>query len=96
MVYVGDMSTAPADFTEFAQKADLLILHAAIPGTAGRAARRLHMSPGGLVALANEARPRRILVSHIMKRSERAVLESFEDLSAPVVVASYGRMLLLE
>ena len=96
IVYAGDLSAAPGDFPAFAQSADLLILHAAIPENAGPAARRLHMTPGELVALANETRPGRVLVSHIMKRSERAVLESFESLTAPLVVASDGLTLQLE
>jgi len=96
IVYAGDMSTAPGDFSAFAKGADLLILHAAIPEFAGPAARRLHMTPGELVALANEVRPGRVLVSHIMKRSERAVLESFDALTASLVVARDGLTLQLE
>ncbi len=90
VVYAGDVSAVPDDFAVFAQGADLLILHAAIPENAGPAARQLHMTPGGLVSLANQVAPRHVLLSHFMTRSAHTVPVRFRSLQASFSVARDG------
>ncbi len=96
VVYAGDMSAPPEEFTTFARDADLLILHAAVPANADSVARRLHMTPSELVSLANSVAPERVLLSHFMKRSHQAAPRSFEGMIAPLVVAYDGLRLQLD
>jgi len=89
VVYSGDLSGADSEFDAFAQGADLLILHAAIPEDAGAPARALHMGPEDLVALAERIAPRIVLVSHFMKRSESAA-SKLHAMAVPAVMARDG------
>jgi len=96
VVYAGDMSAAPQDFLAFANEADLLILHVAIPEDTGPAARQLHMTPGELASLTNQTAPRRVLLSHFMQRSEQTAAEQFESVDTQLTVAHDGLILELE
>ncbi len=92
VVYAGDMSAEPEGFQAFAQDADLLLLHSAIPESANPVARRLHLTPGELVSIANRIGPRRVLLSHFMKRSVEGAAEAFEGLDAPFTLAEDGQV----
>ncbi len=96
VVYAGDMSAEPEGFHAFAQGTDLLLLHTAIPESANLMARRLHLTPGELVSLANRTGPRRLLLSHFMKRSVEGAAEAFGGLGVPFTLAEDGQVLGLD
>jgi len=96
IVYAGDMAAAPDGFITFAEDADLLLLHSAIPEDAGPVARCLHMRPGELAELARQTTPRRLLLSHFMRRSEQTARQSFAGLPMPVILAEDGMMISVE
>lgn len=92
IVYSGDMSNRTGKLADFARDADLLILHMAIPQGAGRIARNLHMSPTDIADIAAKAKPKKLLLSHLMRRSERELTEAVQLIQSQyqgeVVVAS--------
>lgn len=92
VVYSGDMSGVERDFDAFAAGADLLILHAAIPEDAAAPPRALHMTPAELLAVADRLAPRRVLISHFMKRSETAASQLLTT-TVPAVLARDGLVL---
>jgi ribonuclease BN (tRNA processing enzyme) len=96
VVYPGDMAQPGAAFVDFAAGADLLILHAAIPDEASAVARRLHMTPAALMRLANAAAPRRLLLSHFMKRTPDPTGPAFAGLAVPVTIARDGLQIELQ
>lgn len=71
VVYSGDMSNKQQKLADFASAADLLIAHFAIPEEAGRIAKNLHMPPSQITDILIKAKPKKLLLSHFMKRSER-------------------------
>ena len=65
----GDGATGTSGaFTEFAQDADLLIMHMSVPEGARNS---LHANPSTIGRVAAEADARRLLLSHFMARSLR-------------------------
>lgn len=70
IVYSGDFSNKTQKFSAFAQDADLLLIHMAIAGNAGRIAKNLHVSPSQIVQIVADANPKQVLISHLMRRSE--------------------------
>jgi len=70
IVFSGDTNDANNALSAFAENADLLILHNAIPDNAGNAAKSLHMTPTQLIRIAKDSKAKQVLVSHIMRRSE--------------------------
>lgn len=91
IVYSGDMSNRRGTFSSFAKNADLMIAHLAIPETAGRIAKNLHMPPSQIAKIIEHAQPKQLLLSHFMKRSERNLEKSIaiisNDYSSPVYLA---------
>ncbi|WOJ95159.1 MBL fold metallo-hydrolase [Congregibacter variabilis] len=69
VVFAGDQDGRTDAFVDFAQAADLLVLHMPIPETAGSGARALHAPPSSLGEIAAEAKAKRVLLSHFMARS---------------------------
>jgi ribonuclease BN (tRNA processing enzyme) len=78
IVYTGDTSNKNQKLAEFASGADLLIAHFAIPEDAGRIAKSLHMSPSQIGEIAQKANPKKLLISHFMRRSERNLQQNLE------------------
>lgn len=76
LVYSGDMSDKTQKLAGFATGADLLMLHMAIPDNAHPVAQNLHMSPTQIAQIAKRVQPKKLLLSHFMKRSERHFNES--------------------
>lgn len=78
IVFSGDQDGRQAAFWDFANNADLLVVHLAIPEQAGPAAKRLHATPGRWAQGAQEANVNRVVVSHLMTRSERHLEDSLD------------------
>jgi len=75
LVFASDQNGSDPAFSEFANKASLLIMHMPIPENAGDAARALHAIPSRIGEVANQAGALRLLLSHFMARS----LAQFDD-----------------
>lgn len=88
IVFSGDTNDASNALAAFAENADLLILHNAIPDNAGNAAKNLHMTPTQLIQIAKDSKAKQVLVSHIMKRSEAGL----EALVEAMTVVAPGRV----
>lgn len=91
IVFSGDMNGDDPWFVDFARGADLLIMDHAVPEDAGPVATRLHALPSEIAAIAKEADIGHLVLSHLMRRSERALDESLARIrrvyAGPVSVA---------
>jgi ribonuclease BN (tRNA processing enzyme) len=91
IVFASDQNGSDERFTRFAQQADLLIAHLAIPESAGGAAVRLHTRPSTIGEVAARAGVKRLLLSHFMARSlrdlDRQVAEVESRFHGPVDLA---------
>ncbi len=70
IVFSGDTNDKARELAKFGAHADLLVLHNAIDDNASASAKNLHMTPDQLIAVAQASQAKRVLISHIMKRSE--------------------------
>lgn len=80
-VFSGDTNNAGGTLAAFAKDVDILVLHNAIGDNAGAGAMNLHMTPKQIITIAKEASPKRVLLSHIMKRSETGIAGLTEAIS---------------
>jgi ribonuclease BN (tRNA processing enzyme) len=91
VVLGGDHNGDDAAFVAFAEDADVLVLHAAIPDDADVVAARLHATPEELGAIATRARAKRLVLSHVMTRTaarlDDVVARVRAGYDGPVVVA---------
>jgi ribonuclease BN (tRNA processing enzyme) len=69
MVFAGDQNGSSENFTAFADGADLMVLHFAIPDDADPIARRLHATPARLCEMAAASGTHNLVLSHIMQRA---------------------------
>lgn len=69
VTFTGDTNNAGNTVAPLAQSTTLLVAHNAIPEGAGEAARGLHMTPSDIGQLAQAAKPKAMVLSHIMTRS---------------------------
>ena len=87
----GDYHTLPA----LAAGADLLVAHHAIPEGATGAARNLHMPPSVIGEIAAEAKVRKLVLSHRMKRTlgreKESEMEIRKRYKGPIVFAEDGQ-----
>ena len=81
LVFAADQNAGDETFAEFARDADLLVMHLAIPGDAGKSARSLHATPEAVGQLAARARARRLVLSHFMARSLADLEANVQDVS---------------
>ena len=65
----GDMNGDYGTLDDLAQETDLLVAHHAIPEDAVGVARKLHMPPSVIGAIASKAKARRLVLSHRMRRT---------------------------
>jgi ribonuclease BN (tRNA processing enzyme) len=90
--FSGDMTNLYGAFASLAKDSDLLVLHNAIPDSAGEAARNLHMPPSEIAKLLAASKARQVVISHRMKRTlgtEQQTLGQIRKLSsAPVFFAN--------
>ncbi len=82
IVFAGDHDGRGDTLAEFAEDADLLVLHMPIPEGAGQAARALHATPARLGEIADEAGAGHVLLSHFMARSLLNLDGNLESLRA--------------
>ena len=91
LVFGSDQNGSDEQFAVFARNADLLIAHLAVPESAGGAAIRLHAKPSVIGDLARKAEVRRLVLSHLMARSLRALEDQAgvvrDHFPGPVTVA---------
>ncbi|WP_405230200.1 MBL fold metallo-hydrolase [Lentisalinibacter sediminis] len=71
IVFAGDQNGAKDAFVDFARKADLLVMHMAIPEGVGGPASRLHATPREIGRVAGRVGARKLVLSHFMARSLR-------------------------
>lgn len=87
-VFSGDTNNKQGNLARFAKSADLLVLHNAIDDNAGRVAKNLHMTPKQIIDIAEQSKAKRIVLSHIMKRSELGL----DALVEAITVVAEGRV----
>ncbi|WOI37683.1 MBL fold metallo-hydrolase [Alteromonas sp. CI.11.F.A3] len=90
-VFSGDTNNADGTLANFAKHADVLVLHNAIEDIekgAGSAATNLHMTPKQIIEIAKASEAKRIVLSHIMKRSEAGL----DGLTEAIAVIAPGRV----
>lgn len=92
IAYSGDMSNQTGALSAFIQGVDLFIAHMAIPDKAGSIAKNLHMPPKAIGKILLNAKPKRVLLSHFMKRSEAGLADHIrvvkQSYHGDIVVAS--------
>ena len=76
IVFSGDLNGDDPWFVDFAREADLLIMDHAVPEQAGGVAARLHALPSEIAEIAQAAEIEHLVLSHLMRRSERALDDS--------------------
>jgi len=69
LAFTGDMSGRLGQMPGLARNADILVAHNAIPEDATGVAALLHMTPGYIGELAEEARVKRLVLTHLMART---------------------------
>ena len=87
-VFSGDTNDADGTLAEFAKHADILVLHNAIGDDASNSAKQLHMTPTQLLNIASTSKAKRVVLSHIMKRSEPGL----SALTDAIAVIAPGRV----
>ncbi len=92
IVFSGDFNNQKNVLPKFANKADALVLHHAIPESARGAARELHAIPSQLGRIAGQAEPRMLILGHRMTRTRgveslsRAAIE--QNYNGPLIFAN--------
>jgi len=74
--FTGDMSGRLAAMPKLAKDSDILVAHNAIPENATGIAANLHMTPSYIGKMAKEANVKKLLLTHMMKRSISAKPET--------------------
>ncbi len=84
IVFTGDFNNEKNLIPKFAKDVDALVIHHAIPETARGVARELHVTPGQIGRIANQAQPRMLILGHRMKRTR-----GVESLSRAAIEENY-------
>lgn len=99
IVFSGDMSNQFDVLTAFANEADLLVAHNAIPDNASGVALNLHMTPSAIAKIANQAQVKQLVLSHFMKRTltvqkvTQAIIR--QKYRGPIILATDGLIISL-
>jgi len=101
VVYLGDTDAREPALTGLAKDADLLVANLAIPEDSDdEVANALHAPPSRIARLAAQAGVRRLLLSHLMRRSEQDLPHALRVIAGiyagPVDVAYDGQCLRLD
>jgi ribonuclease BN (tRNA processing enzyme) len=92
LVFASDQNGSDPAFSDFAQGADLLVMHMAVPEDASGSALQLHAKPSRIGEIAEESGAETLLLSHFMARSLRNL-----DANIEAVREHYdGRILVAE
>lgn len=95
MVFMGDTSAKTlAQLAKFSRGVDLLVLSMPLELDAPEPAQALHMIPEDLAQLVSQAKPKKTLLAHFMKRSLKNLQENAEVIDRateqPVILAEDG------
>lgn len=71
LVFGTDQNGGDPAFTGFAEGASILVMHMVVPEDVSGVGRRLHAPPGVIGAVAGQAAPGKLVLSHFMARSLR-------------------------
>jgi ribonuclease BN (tRNA processing enzyme) len=82
IVFSGDLNGDDPWFVDFARDADLMIMDHAVPEQAGAVAAGLHALPSEIAEIAKTAEVKHLVLSHLMRRSERALDDSLARIRA--------------
>jgi ribonuclease BN (tRNA processing enzyme) len=82
IMFGADQNGSSAAFWDFARNADVLVAHFAVPENIEGPARHLHATPGVIGAGAERSGVRRLVLSHLMTRSESRLSESVRAVEA--------------
>jgi ribonuclease BN (tRNA processing enzyme) len=85
IVFSGDQNGDDPQFPAFAHGADVLVMDHAVPEDARGVAANLHALPSEIATIAKQAGVKRLLLSHIMERSQRVL-----DQSLAIIARGYG------
>ncbi len=92
VVFTGDFSNLKNAVPKFAQDADALVIHHAIPDTARGAVRDLHVTPTQIGQIAAQAGVRMVILGHRMNRTRGRESQSREaiekNFTGPLVFAN--------
>lgn len=80
IVFSGDMNGDSHTLPKLAMDANMMVAHHAIPQSATRGARELHMPPSVIGAIAAEAKIKKLILSHRMKRTLGKEAESTAEI----------------
>ena len=78
IVISGDTNNENSSLEKISKGADLFIAHHAIPENAGNFAKRLHMTPSTIAEVAHNAKVKKVVLSHRMKRTRSREAKSLE------------------
>lgn len=100
LAFSGDMSNRFGTFATLAKGVDVLVMHNAVPENAGRVARNLHMTPSEIGRIAAEAAPARVILSHLMNRTQGRQQDTLQAIhktyAGPVELAADGKRYALD
>ncbi len=82
VVFSGDMNNSNETLANFAQHADILLAHNAVPETAKGVARNLHMPPSVIASISAKAKPSLVVLSHRMRRTLGGEAHTLEHIEA--------------
>ncbi len=78
VVFTGDMNGSLDKVPELAKQADILVAYNAIPETQTGIATRLHMKPSYIGEIAERAKVKKLLLTHLMRRSAEKKKETVD------------------
>ena len=78
VVFTGDMNGSLAMVPELAKQADILVAHNAIPEGQTGVAAGLHMKPSYIGKMAEQAKVKKLLLTHLMRRSAEKKKETLD------------------
>ena len=94
VVLSGDMSNEYGVLADFAKGADLLVMHNAVPENAGAIAKRLHMTPSEIGQIGENAKAKKLVLSHFMNRTsdtDKTIAEIRRYYQGPLALAQDGQ-----
>ena len=99
IVFSGDMTNRYNILKTLAKDADLLVANNAIPEKTSKRAKGLHMPPSEIGKIAKEAKVKKVLLSHFMKRTLSTQKETIEIIKTsykgPIQLATDGLIIQL-